>query len=65
MLDFTFETTPRVVCEMGAATRLPELCAELGGTRVLIVTDPGLRKAGLLDVPLAAFEKAGDCRHTL
>lgn len=52
MLDFTFETTPRVVCEMGAATRLPELCAELGGTRVLIVTDPGLRKAGLLDVPL-------------
>lgn len=59
MLDFTFETTPRVVCEMGAATRLPELCAELGGTRVLIVTDPGLRKAGLLDVPLAAFEKAG------
>lgn len=59
MLDFTFETTPRVVCEMGAATRLPELCAELGGTRVLIVTDPGLRKAGCWTCRLAAFEKAG------
>jgi alcohol dehydrogenase class IV len=59
MNAFTFETAPRTICEDGAAGRLGELTAGLGLKRVMLVSDPGLKGAGLLDAPLAGLEAAG------
>ena len=43
---FDFHPATRVVFGVGSLARLGELAAELGGTRVLLVTDPGLEAAG-------------------
>ncbi len=43
---FDYQPLGRVICEPGSIRRLGELCRELGGTRVLLVTDPGLEHAG-------------------
>ena len=59
MMDFVFETTPKLVCEAGAATRLGEMARELGIRRALIVTDAGLVAAGLLEPVQAGFRTAG------
>lgn len=59
MSTFTFETTPRVICEVDGALRLGTLCRELGAERVLLVSDPGLQRAGLLDAPMQALRDAG------
>jgi alcohol dehydrogenase len=44
--DFDYHSPTRVVYGIGCLSRLGELACELGDTRVLLVTDPGLRKAG-------------------
>src|SRR5262245_58217470 len=44
--SFDYQPLGRVVCEPGAIRRLGAVCRELGGTRVLLVTDPGLAHAG-------------------
>ncbi|MGF6127918.1 alcohol dehydrogenase class IV [Pseudomonas frederiksbergensis] len=59
MSNFTFETTPRVICEIDGALRLGTLCRELDAERVLLVSDPGLQRAGLLDAPMQALRDAG------
>ena len=59
MLKFTFETTPRVICEIDGALRLGALCRELNAERVLLVSDPGLLRAGLLDAPMQAMRDSG------
>lgn len=43
---FDFHTPTRVVFGPGTMNRLGELARELGDTRVLLVTDPGLEAAG-------------------
>lgn len=43
---FDFHTPTRVVFGPGTVERLGELAKELGDTRVLLVTDPGLEAAG-------------------
>jgi alcohol dehydrogenase class IV len=43
---FDFHTPTRVVFGPGSLARLGELAQELGDTRVLLVTDPGLEAAG-------------------
>src|SRR5215510_14100768 len=43
---FDFHTPTRVVFGPGSLSRLGELARELGDTRVLLVTDPGLEAAG-------------------
>jgi alcohol dehydrogenase len=43
---FDFHTATRVVFGTGSLSRLGELARELGDTRVLLVTDPGLEAAG-------------------
>lgn len=43
----------------GALDLLGTLARELGGRRVLVVTDPGVRAAGHVDAALASLEKAG------
>ncbi|MGZ8467926.1 MAG: iron-containing alcohol dehydrogenase [Gemmatirosa sp.] len=56
---FTFETTPRIVCEDGASDRLGAMARERGMRRAMIVTDRGLLDSGVLAGALAGFESAG------
>ncbi len=58
MLPFSFATTAQILCETGASRRLAELCRERGAQRVLIVTDPGISKLGMLDEVLPGFARA-------
>ena len=55
MQPFSFATTAQIICEAGAAHRLAALCAERGAKAVLIVTDPGIAKLGLLAEVLPGF----------
>ncbi|NEX95195.1 iron-containing alcohol dehydrogenase [Caulobacter sp. 17J65-9] len=59
MSNFVFETTPRIVCEDGAAARLGQFVRELGARRVLVVTDRGLVEAGVVRPALEGLEAAG------
>ncbi|MGZ8376433.1 MAG: iron-containing alcohol dehydrogenase [Gemmatirosa sp.] len=56
---FTFETTPRIVCEDGASDRLGAMARERGMRRAMVVTDRGLLDSGVLAGALAGFESAG------
>lgn len=58
MQPFSFVTTAQMLCEIGASRRLAELCRERGAQRVLIVTDPGISKLGLLADVLPGFARA-------
>ena len=59
MSQFSFETTPKIICEQGGAERLGEIAAALGISRLFLVTDAGLVKAGLLAGALASLQAAG------
>ncbi|MEL6978669.1 MAG: iron-containing alcohol dehydrogenase [Pseudomonadota bacterium] len=59
-MDFDFATVPSVIFRHGAARQLGPLLAERFETRAaLLVTDQGLRQAGLLDPALASLTEAG------
>ncbi|KAA8554026.1 MULTISPECIES: iron-containing alcohol dehydrogenase [Pseudomonas] len=55
MQPFSFATTAQILSEAGAASRLASLCCERGAHAVLIVTDPGIARLGLLDTLLPGF----------
>lgn len=59
MTAFTFNTTKSVICEPGAIKRLGSLAREHIGSRVLLVTDPGLVQAGLIDSAICSLSEAG------
>ncbi|UCO97950.1 iron-containing alcohol dehydrogenase [Metapseudomonas lalkuanensis] len=59
MQPFSFATTAQILCESGSAARLAELCRERGAHRVLVVTDPGITRLGLLDDILLGFALEG------
>ncbi|QGY05134.1 iron-containing alcohol dehydrogenase [Methylobacterium mesophilicum SR1.6/6] len=59
MNPFTFQTTPNVLFEAGAAKKLPEIVGSFGAKRVLLVTDKGVRSAGLTQAAEAALKDAG------
>ena len=59
MTPFLFATTAQILCEAGSAVRLGGLCRERGARRVLIVTDPGITRLGMLDEVLPGFAEAG------
>jgi alcohol dehydrogenase len=56
---FDYHALTRVVFGPGTLGRLGDLARELGGTRVLLVTDPGLEAAGHPQRALAALRGAG------
>jgi alcohol dehydrogenase len=56
---FDFHPLTRVVFGAGALNRLGELARELGGTRALLVTDPGLEGAGHPQNAVASLKAAG------
>jgi alcohol dehydrogenase class IV len=56
---FVFNTTPSLVFESGAARRFGSIAGRNLGARVLLVTDPGLRRLGLCDPAIASLEAEG------
>lgn len=59
MSPFTFNTAPSLVVGSGSIARLGEIAAQRLGPRVLLVTDAGLVKAGLIAPALHTLEEAG------
>lgn len=59
MTGFEFHTVKQLLNQPGAIARLGELCAQLQITRPLIVTDPGMVSAGLLDRASSPLQDAG------
>ena len=59
MTPFTFQTCPNLVFAPGAAARIGEIVGEAGARRVLLVTDAGVRGAGLTRDAEAALAAAG------
>lgn len=59
MPQFSFETAPRIICEQRGVHRLGEISKGLGITRVFLVTDSGLVKAGLVSGAIESLETAG------
>ena len=54
-----FRTTPRIVMGPGSVAGVGDEAKALGATRVLVVTDPGIMDAGLLEPVTASLEAAG------
>ena len=59
MNPFTFQTCPNIVFAPGASARIPGIVAETGARRVLLVTDAGVRGAGLTRGAEAELAAAG------
>jgi len=61
LADRRFEMTlrNRVLFGVGEIERLPEVVAAAGGSRVFVVTDPGVRGSGVIDLVLDVLARAG------
>jgi alcohol dehydrogenase class IV len=61
MNNFSFSTVPHIVSEIGASMRLGELARQHfpAASRVLVVTDAGFVRTGLLEGPIKGLEAAG------
>src|SRR5262245_28539383 len=59
LLAFEYQPLTRVVFGLGTLARLGELTRELGGRRVLLVTDPGLEQAGHPQRAVTYLQDAG------
>ncbi len=49
MNNFTFQTTKTIINESGVSGRLGEIIKEMGVKQLLLVTDPGITKTGMLE----------------
>lgn len=56
---FDHQPRTRLIYGNGTLSRIGELAADLGGKRALIVSDPGIVKAGYVQQAQAALEAAG------
>ena len=61
LADRRFEMTlrNRVLFGIGEIERLPEVVASVGGSRVFVVTDPGVQRSGVVDHVLGILAAAG------
>jgi len=59
MQGFTFSSTAHLICATGAAASLAEHCTARGARNVLLVTDAGILRHGLLDSVLPGFANSG------
>ncbi|AUM13188.1 iron-containing alcohol dehydrogenase [Ketobacter alkanivorans] len=59
MQAFTFSTTRTIINEPGSAKQLGALCQQQGAASVMLVTDAGIIKAGLLEPVLSSFSAVG------
>lgn len=56
MMKFNFYSTHSILVERGGSSQLAKIIGERGGSSVLIVTDPGVIAAGLLDAVIQKFK---------
>ncbi len=59
LASFDFDPRTRVVFGAGTVARLGELTRELGGSRVLVVTDGGIERAGHVAKAVTSLTSAG------
>jgi alcohol dehydrogenase class IV len=59
MNNFIFQTAGTVIHETGATARLGEIASGIGMRRVLLVSDPGITKIGLLDRAISGLHSGG------
>ena len=59
IIDFTHAPGTRVVFGPGCVSRVGEISCRLGGSRALIVTDPGIAGAGHSEWVMASLKRAG------
>jgi alcohol dehydrogenase len=59
LVPFDFDPRTRVVYGPGTADRLGELARETGGTRVLVVSDEGIARAGHVDRAVQKLAEVG------
>ncbi|WP_262267665.1 iron-containing alcohol dehydrogenase [Microvirga yunnanensis] len=59
MNPFTFQVPSNILFESGASKKVAELAAEFGAQRILLVTDRGVRDAGLTRAAEDALKAAG------
>ncbi|ARP90575.1 alcohol dehydrogenase [Bordetella genomosp. 9] len=59
MQPFAFHAAKSVLVAPGAALQLADHAARLGARSVLVVTDPGVARAGLLEPALEGMRRAG------
>ncbi len=59
MNNFIFQTTATIINEPGVTSRLGEIAASLGMHRVLLVSDPGIAKIGLLELAESGLRAGG------
>src|SRR5271170_4808732 len=58
LVPFDFQPLTRVVFGAGALARLGDLVRDLGGRRILVVTDPGIWSAGHPQRAVQALQQA-------
>ena len=59
MKPFTFQTCPNILFEPGASSKIAEIVSGYGAQKVLLVTDRGVRAAGLTQATESALLAAG------
>ncbi len=59
MAPFDFVLPTKVVYGLGVVSQIAEELKKAGGVKPLIVTDPGIRKAGIVDKVTAKLDEAG------
>src|SRR3712207_9370478 len=59
MNPFTFQVPSNILFESGASKKVADLAAEFGAQRILLVTDRGVRDAGLTRAAEDALKAAG------
>lgn len=59
MQGFVFQSTKSILVEPGSSSRIGELVKALGCKSILLVSDPGVKGAGLLQAGLQGLEQQG------
>ncbi|MFP6659691.1 MAG: iron-containing alcohol dehydrogenase, partial [Pirellulales bacterium] len=59
MIPFDFQPQTRIIFGPDAVDQLGDLCAELGGGRILVVSDRGIIEAGHAERGMDAIRAAG------
>jgi len=59
MMNFSFFSTPRIVCQSGGLVQLGALAQDLSVTRALVISDPGIAACGFAAEAVAALTASG------
>ena len=59
MQEFDYQLRPRIIFGSGVVARLGQLAREIGCSRALVVSDPGVVKAGLFALGQASLQNVG------